>query len=109
MDAIVKWALGIIDKVPPIPASNLLAFIVIGVLIAGLIRKAMRSPPPEPLPEAVPMVLLDAGSVYTVLTSIQMEVTKLNGRMETVEQMVRRRQKPVRRRKKKDADHAEAG
>lgn len=102
MEAIVKWALSFVDKLPPVPASNLLVLFVIVLAVLPLVRKAFRSPPPE-MPEAVPMVMLQASSVYTVLTDIQISLQRINGRLEVCEQMLRRQQKPVRGRRKKAA------
>lgn len=106
MEAIVNWALGFVDKLPPVPASNLLVLFVIVLAVLPLARKAFRSPPPE-MPEAVPMVLLQAASVYTVLTDIQISLQRVNDRLAVCEQMLRRRQKPVRNRRKKPASAPE--
>lgn len=106
MEAVVKWALGFVDSLPPIPASNILVFVVLLLAVLPLARKAFRSPPEisshEPQ-EAYPMVLLQASSVYTVLTDIQISLQRVNERLAVCEQMLRRRQKPVRNRRKKPA------
>lgn len=106
MEYVLKWALAFVDKIPPIPASNLLAFIIIALLIAGLVRKAIRSPSPVPVPEPIPVVTLNASSVYTVLVNIELELAKVSKRVQllgdeidVIGTMMRRRHKPVRNRR----------
>lgn len=100
MESALKWAFSIVESLPPVPVSNLLAFLIIALAVAGLVRKALRTTP-EPQPDPVPMVMLNAGSVYTILTNLEISVARLERRAEVIETMLRRRNKPVRNRKKK--------
>jgi len=110
MEYVIKWALAFVDKVPPIPVSNLLAFIIIALLIAGLVRKAMRSPPPVESTESSPIVTLNAGGIYTILVNVEIELAKvskrlqiLNDEVEVIGSMLRRRHRTVNNRKGRGA------
>lgn len=107
MEALSKWAIAFLEKLSPIPVSNLLAFAVVALLVIPLIRKAFRSPPEPEAPDAVPMVMLRADGVYTILTDMQIEIHRMSDRLMMIEQMMRRRQKPVRNRRKKEVPSVE--
>lgn len=76
LERITNWAFDVITKSPPIPLPSLLAVIIVLLLVAPLVRKALRSDPPEDR-DTSPTVSLNAGGIYTILVDVQIEVAKL--------------------------------
>lgn len=102
MGKLLDWALDKIDHMPAVPAPFLIAFIVVMVLILPAARRALTVKVDTPAPplEAVPMVMLNAGGVYTVLINIEVKIqaltdtiSKLADRLEYLESTVRRQRK----------------
>lgn len=78
LDRIINWAFDTIAKSPPIPLPSLLAVIIVLLLVFPLVRKALRSPAPDPVDhDATNSVTLNAGGIYTILVDVQIEVAKL--------------------------------
>lgn len=95
MGKLIDWALDKIDLLPSVPGPFLVAFIIVAVLVAPTIRRAWTAKIEHPAgpTEAVPIVTLNAGSVYTVLINIEMQLMKLTERVESVEKTLSRRQR----------------
>jgi hypothetical protein len=99
MDALIKWALNTIDHMGSVPVPFLIAFLILFVLIGPTVFRAFKAKPEMPI-EVVPKVLLDAGGVYTILVNIELQLARLQGRLDIMEGMMRRRQKRPRKTQK---------
>lgn len=107
MDKATSWALSQLDKIPPVPVPVLVGLAILLILIYPTIRKALKAHVEAPMiapQESAPVVQLNAGAVYTVLTNIQIAVDRLSldlqqltVKVEIVDRMLRRRKPPAKR------------
>ncbi len=101
MDKLTNWALAQLDKLPPVPVPILIGLLIVLLYVFPTIRRALKShvePPEHIKPESIPVVQLNAGAVYTVLTNIQLtldglrlDIQQLRGRIDIIDRMLRRK------------------
>lgn len=99
MGQLIDWSLRKIDGIPPIPFPFLVALAFVFVLLLPTIRRAWRAQGHKPqADEALPVVQLNAGGVYTVLVNLQIQVEKLHAeinvlgeRLLSLERLLRKR------------------
>lgn len=100
---ILKWAVNVIAAAPPM--QNLVAFLIIMLLAAPLIRagwKEFRSKKPEPAAPPTPVdivahVMVDQAWLYTTLINIDLKLADLGKRTEMIEKILRRRASKARK------------
>lgn len=91
MDEVIKWALDIIGKLPPVPLPTLIAFLIVALLVSPLIRKALRGSPERVVPEVVQHVSVDPGWLYTTLINLDLKIQGLDQKITLIDRMLRRR------------------
>lgn len=85
---VLKWAINVISQAPPM--QNLVAFLIVLLLAAPLIkagwrefRSAKKTEPPKPV-EAVPIVQVDQAWLYTTLINTDLKIGEVNKKLDTI-------------------------
>lgn len=77
-NAVLKWAISVIAEAPPM--QNVVAFLIVLILAAPLMRagwRAFRTEKPAPPVEAVAHVVVDPGWLYTTLINTDLKIEQL--------------------------------
>lgn len=90
---ILDWALDVLSGSPPL--QNVVAFVVVLLLAAPLIRAGWREfkKPPVPPAEVVAIVKVEAAWLYTQLINMELELRSATERLAAIERLLRRRAK----------------